>query len=589
MSKSKIEETSKQCINVIEISKKMFLALATKEKKVLKNYYNNFRPAFTLNPYAITFFQKNVSNYLLFIDTRINSCYLRVKEFLEKNGHKITSYCCVGDADFIVEYSATEMVHKHFKEEIFKLIIGAPRENDKEKLVESFKISKTFILKGTENNYSEKNEYELNTDEIQKISQIQSDYLKKNVFQNESQVKSFLQELRNRQILLGYYQLGDTTKATTKAYVLLLYTLPGYEHIVLKNKNIKDKIIDFHSINTDCVYDEFYKKANFLITAQFCNIDEYHNWKENLYKLSKDNENQINVMTFILENKISEIPNGIGNYALFDEIAKSYNTGVNNKIIIGQPYYYSEIKNNYNICVHLNTLKENGFIIGEPGTGKTYTATVLSKKLFDKKKRVHIIDCTGGISGKFTEVFPDFPKEFIKHVDTINLELQTELLDQSNHILFYQPRKEDYCKLASKIANHIIEVLNPDEIRTTNNIIIFEEAHLLFNDENTSKVLKESITISGRKGFSIWFSTQKLSHLPAALHSNLRNRIVHKVDNAEKKEVAKLLLSSDEESIYEDLEKELISLGKGQAIISLVFPQKPNDKELSPLKIIITK
>ena len=207
--------------NLEVISKKMFLELSKPEATALKKAYNNFKPAFSLNPYAITFFQKSINNYLLFIDARINSCYLRVKEFLEKNKHKITSCCCVGDADFIVEYSATDIIHERFKKEIYDLMEKAPKENPKDKLVESFKLSKTFIFKGTENNYTERNEYELSQEEIQQISQIQGDYSKKNVFQNESQLKNFLHDLRDRQILLGYYPLGETVKPTGLCFIII--------------------------------------------------------------------------------------------------------------------------------------------------------------------------------------------------------------------------------------------------------------------------------------------------------------------------------------------------------------------------------
>ena len=63
------------------------------------------------------------------------------KELLEKNKHKFTSFSCIGDADYIVEYTATEAVHNRFEKEIYDLLETAPKENPGEKLVESFKIS----------------------------------------------------------------------------------------------------------------------------------------------------------------------------------------------------------------------------------------------------------------------------------------------------------------------------------------------------------------------------------------------------------------------------------------------------------------
>jgi len=577
--------------SVNAITKKMFTELSVSEKNLLKKHYSNIRPAFTINPYALQIIQKDVNNYILFIDARINSCYLKVKEHLEKNKHKISSFSSVGDADFIVEYSSTDLVHNRFKKEIYDLLETAPKEKPGEKLVESFKITKTFILKGTNNDYTQKNEYDLADDDIPKISQLQSDYTKKasiGALGGERKLKKFLHDIRDKQILLGYYIIGEPIKATIKAYVLLLYSRTGYEHILLRNKSVREKVVDFHAISIDSGDDEFYKQANFLITAEFNSILEYHVWKENLYISSKENEHQINVMTFILENVISDIPVGVGNYTLFDEVARNYNIGLNDKVFFGHPYYYEELKTQYNICINLSTLKENGFIIGEPGTGKTYTAMVLAKKFFDKQKRVHIVDCSGGISDKFNEVFPNNSLDIVKNVELSKAKESGKIFPSSHNIFFYQPEdKKEYCDLVLDMANYITKMANPNENRVTTDILILEEAHLLFRDVEVTQAILECITISGRKGFSIWFSTQKLSHLPTTLLSNLRNRIVHKVDNAEKKLVYELLLSSGEENIYDNLEKELITLEKGQAIVSFVFPKNNLDIELSPLKIKI--
>lgn len=577
--------------SVSALSKKMYLDLSNTERKFLRKHFFNFKPSFTINPFAIADIQKNTNFYVLFIDARINSCYLKVKELLEKNKHKFSSYSSIGDADFILEYIATEAMHNRIKKEIYDLLGTAPKEKPGEKLIESFKISKTFILKGSKNDYSARTDYELSDDDIPKISQIQSDYSNNLIIQGfggQNKIKKFLTEIREKQIILGYYSLGESIKPTIKAYVLLLYSITGYEHFILRDKSISNKIVDFYSIKIDSGDDEFYKQANFLITAEFSSISEYHEWKEMLYKLSKENEYQINVMTFIIEHAISEVPIGIGNYGLFDEIAKYYNSGYNNKLIFGHPFYLDEIKQQYNICISLDTLKENGFIIGEPGTGKTYTAMVLAKKIFDKKKRVHIVDCSGGISEKFNEVFPDISTEIIKNVDVTDFE-NGFYFSESNNIFFYQPQKNKYSELVIQMLNRIVGMNNPDEKRTTNDVIIFEEAHLILKDETTVKAISECITISGRKGFSIWLSTQKLSHIPTSLHSNLRNRIIHKVDIAEKGNIASLLLSSIEECLYDDLEKEVTSLKRGEAIVSFVFPKNNTENELSPIKINIVK
>lgn len=590
----KIKKHNKPDQNFRKITKKLLFDLSGPERKGIRNLYQSPKFTFTINPFTLKKIQPNTAQYVMFIDARINECYLNIKNFLEKNKHKISAVCSAGDADFIVEYSTNETSHNLFKKEIYDLLKTAPRESKDEGLIKSYKISKTHISKGTNNNFTELPNYELTNDEIQKLTLLQKDYTNKKNYEpikDEKDVKKFLHDLKERQIILSYYIIGEQIRPVTKAYILMLYTKPGFADFIFQEPQIKESIIDFNMIAVDDAGDdEFYKLANFLIIAEFPSISDYHEWKEKMYKISLENNLQINVMTFITEHIVSEIPVGIGNYALFDEICKSYNTGLNDKVVFGHPYYYSELKTEYNICINLKTLKEHGFIIGEPGQGKTYTAMILAKKLFDKKKRVHIVDASGGISDKFKEVFPNLiDSDVVKHVEITDKLLNDFSLVKSHNIHFYQPEKDKLNAFAKNIFDYIISMANPDESRTTNDIVIFEEAHLLFRNEETKSSIMEAITISGRKGISIWFSTQKLSFFPSTLLSNLRNRIIHKIDNNEKSAVAELLRRSGEETIYENLEKELVSLQKTQAIVSFVYEKNGVDMELSPIKIGILK
>ena len=590
--KSGSQKKTKTNVDIKAISKKCFFDLSAYEQRTLRDSYRDFKHALVLNPYARAFIQKNTSDYISFIDARINSCYLIIKDFLEKNKEKISSYCCIGDADFIIEYSATEKIHRDLIKEIYDLMQSAPRENDADKLVEGYKILKVFRTRCIDNNFTEAQSYQISEDELQLLAQIQNDYTSQSaidLFGSTNELKKFLHELKDNQILLGYCSLGEAKTQPTKSYVLLLYTKPGYENIIFRNKKLINNIVDFYSVDKDNIGDQFYGYAKYLVTAEFANINDYHEWKESLYKLSEEAKHQVNFMTFIWEQTISENPMGIGDYTLFDRVARSYNTDSGDQAFIGYPYFFNILKNQYKININMNTLKENGLIIGEPGTGKTYTAMVFAKTIYDQKRRIHIVDCTGGISEKFSEVYPEIKDNIIENVSLSAYDNRQFIFGQEDKIYFYQPEEEDYCKIAIKILKDIVKMKNPDESRKTSDIIIFEEAHLLFNDDRVRTAIQECIMISGRKGFSIWFSTQKLDAFPPRLLSNLRNRIIHRVDAVDKQRISELLLSNGKDTFYDDFEGELVTLDKGEAIVSFVAPSTSIDIELSPLKIKVTK
>jgi len=591
-----LPQSRNQKVDLRTISCKNFLDLSAAHQKALRSHYSNFSPAIILNPYARKSISKDRRDYVLLIDARRNEFYFEIKKLLEESRDKFSSYCCTGDADFVVEYSATENVHKMLLKEIESLLEQAPSAIGEE-LVTVFEIEKVFRAKGTDNNCnSNKRNFNISEEDVQKLSQIQYDYdittseEVRSLFGNKQSLQRFLSRLQTEQIIMGFCPLGKPKTLSTKLCVLLVYGDVGYENVILGDRRLSERVVDFYSVNKSVTdsEDSFYKHVKHLIIAEFSNINEYGKWKEYLYKVSLEKRKNINVMTFAYEDTIAEIPMGLSDYALFDKVAKSYDTSGKNMIYMGFPYFLNALKENLKICLNTHTLKENGLIIGEPSSGKTFTAMIVAKKIFGNDRRVHVVDCTGDIANKFSEVYSENEKSIVETIDTFD-PTRKNIFGQNQKIHFYTPNRKNYCDLAKQMLQQIIDMQNPDTTRTTRDILIFEEAHLLFNDEATLKSILECITISGRKGFSIWFSTQKLSSFPQKLISNLRNKIVHRIDRSETKDVADMLLVRGEETLYTNLEEELVKLARGDAFVSFVFPDGAEEVERSPLKIKIMR
>ena len=96
------------------------------------------------------------------------------------------------------------------------------------------------------------------------------------------------------------------------------------------------------------------------------------------------------------------------------------------------------------------------------------------------------------------------------------------------------------------------------------------------------------IKVAGRKGFSLWFSTQNFNHFPIVngvyLVNDLKNRIIQKIEDTEAENIALFLCENDKSSLI-PIREELKELTKGQALVS--FYQ--NNTQLKPIKVAITK
>lgn len=577
-----------------ELSKTMYYDLSDSQKEMVSECFKQYKALFAINPYVIEFLQPKTNDYIMFVDARDSDCYDKVKQYLEANKNNVSSYCCIGDADYYVEYLGSQAAFERFKNCLAELLKDASKGTG-ESLIQAYRITEHHIIKRSKFKIPANGEYEISSDEIRTISRIQNDYSAKAVLQlfegkdKKKQLKKFFANLTSKQILLGYYASGEPV-ATIRACVLILYTRPNDEEYIIKNRDIMDNVIDLYSIMIDGTdYDPYYAKANLFVLAEFSSVYEYNNWKQTLYTMFSGKGIKVNVFTFVLERYISEIPKSVGNYALFNEIVCDYGEICNQKgIKVGCPIYLDSMRGNMIVCLHLDTIKENGIIVGEPKCGKTCTSVVIASNMLKQRVRVHIVDYSSGITvKKFESVHGALPKSRIVEIGDGDLNY-SDPFRTSEHVFIYRPAKENVLRLAVSMLDKIEKMSDSDNVRTTRDVLIFEEAKVLLSDHRFVEKVRNTILQSGRKGYSIWFSTQKIGHIPDELFSNLRNMIVHKIDSNDTAKVASLLLRKKQECIYSNLEQELEVLQIGEALVSFVISKGNGEFEPGPVKIKVS-
>lgn len=588
LQKKGIEDMKKSFSSV---EHKSYFDLNGKEKKFIEELIREKKIkclSYSLNPEFLNKIQPNLFNYIMFIDARRADYYFKIKQYIEERRDQFNSYLTTGDADFIISYSATKTNHHIIKKEVSQILDKIPVETQ-DALVQCFQVSKQLILKGKTCSTDYNETEELTFDEKIKISASLCNYYSEKVvkrFRSIKAVKDFLKKLEKNDILETYYTIGGFPEKI-KAIVLILYTDVGYEKIFKTNKEIAKNIVDLYELSGENIVDPFFKRANYAIFGEFQNMAQYHEWKEKVYNSSIQNSQLINFMTYVVEDTISEIPQTIGDLKGFEELCESYFKSKGQRIFVGNPYYYDEVEENKSIYLNPDYLKEQGLIIGYMNSGKTYSAIELSKRYVKEGLRVHFLDCTGGLTGKIKKEFPEIMEQALFSEVSIDKDQQGDLANNSGLTVYNIPEAE-YFSFVKKLLNKIQE--KPDSTgRKTTDMVIFEEAHKLFKDKETVDKLFTTIKFVGRKGLSLWFSTQRFSDFPydasgVNFAKDLKNRIIHKIDESEANSIADFLCPDDKTNTYL-LVEELKKLIPGQAIVSFYN----EDTQLKPVKVSVKK
>ncbi len=105
-------------------------------------------------------------------------------------------------------------------------------------------------------------------------------------------------------------------------------------------------------------------------------------------------------------------------------------------------------------------------------------------------------------------------------------------------------------------------------------VFFFDEAHLLFNDASKSflDAITQTVRLIRSKGVGVFFVTQSPTDVPEAVLAQLGSRIQHQLRAATPNDAKALkqTVNTYPHSDYEDLGKVILSLGIGEAIVTVM-------------------
>jgi hypothetical protein len=582
------------------LANKHYFELSSEDRKIANSLNQVIESySFIINPLTSKKIQPNVSDFIVFIDSRRADVYTQVRNYLNSRKHLFTSYCAIGDADFVIIFRGVDQVFEEFKSDMLRIHKKAPVEVSAKELINCYRVRNYHMLGGvTTNALADVEDDDLinDQDSIAEIDLLQRNYrsniVKKNYRDND--VKNLLNRWRRKGVIANFNIIRDFIPYKIKAYILILYATPKIVNDIRQDKIIRKNIKDLFEVAADPDFGEkFYRMVNYILVAEFDNINSYHKWKETLYDMALEVDN-INVFTFVVEARISEVPLGLGRRHEYSKLCGLY-SGREQIIEIGYPSYLEKEDTTKTIGIDSDVIPLHGLICGEKETGKSTTVVTLATAVNKLSAAVHVIDLTKDATSKLKEVSKRLGISVVT-VDInnfINTTFDINAIER-NIYLYDTSSENETQKVAEKLLNSIKEIKGKE--RELKHMFLFEEAHTLFvNAVTLPSLLFSVIEYAGRKGVGLWFSTQKLSHLchdNKCLYNYLPNIILHKMTLEDEIKLGSTILSGFQkqqtfqefEGLY-DLPTSIAQLNRGEAFVS--FCRRHNGKTLSlpPLKV----
>jgi DNA helicase HerA-like ATPase len=125
--------------------------------------------------------------------------------------------------------------------------------------------------------------------------------------------------------------------------------------------------------------------------------------------------------------------------------------------------------------------------------------------------------------------------------------------------------------LLADLFHDLPEVGDPDKPKL---VFFFDEAHLLFDDASKAFLdqIAQTVRLIRSKGVGVFFVTQTPTDVPDAVLAQLGSRIQHQLRAATPNDAKalKLTVNTYPTSSYDDLDKVILSLGIGEAIVTVM-------------------
>jgi len=466
---------------------------------------------FLINTHVLNNIPPKSSHYLILIDAFKAGLYNEIISILNKYKKNITSYRCVGEKDFACFYTGEESLLTKFLSEISELFIKVAVKP--KKIIQCLELKSFFAGRKL---ISDAVSLDL-LREQSNLAMIET-YLKD---YRKPVSPQFLSDIKNNNILVGYKIIYDFLQLKKFRVIIIVWSPVNIREFLIK-REISEKVLEAYTFVK--VIDGYgdtgdpettYTDTQNVIICEFDNLNEYTRWMDDFYEYSTE----INCLSVLIEDRISEIPITIGKYHEFEKIYKKYESN-NGCIMIGNPIMYgSETMIDKDICLDMNVINRHGIICGIPGSGKTTTLKIIAEESKRKGLGVYIIDVER--DEKFKEYSLIDNGEFIKG--------NISLINSKKSICRFDIKEENSINRDSIMIKLLDNILYLEETDQMEYLLLIDEFKSVLS-ENVLPKITDALDRARKRGVGIWCISQSLKHFQTGeLYNQLRNKIIHQL------------------------------------------------------------
>lgn len=496
-----------------------YWSLSLKERQIAdilkdEGIINNF--TFSVNTEIFNSIKPKTGHYLILIDAFKAGLYRDIKAKLIDKKHILTSYRAIGEKDFVCFFTGPENQLKDFLSEISLLFKNVKPKN----IIQCLSL-KSYFSRGKFIEHKINQKFLSDQAKFAEIESCLDDY--------RQFPPAFLSQLEGSNILSGYKIIYDFLKLRKLRIVIIVWSSINIKDFLISDGAKINVIEAFAFISLVDGYGDTgdpettYTDTANVIVCEFDNINQYKTWMDDFYSFTTE----INCLSIVIEDNISERTMSISNYYEFSKLCNKYKFIEGNAVKIGKPVMSGDEPDlSSDVCIDIAIINRHGLICGNPRSGKTNTAVLIAESAASKGINVHILDVKGD-EEKFQKYEEFKTDEFVKN--------GIPIAKSSGGIRRYEiPLAKDDSDKVKKWEFFIIPFLEEfkklgESGGKITHLVLIDEFVQIASPQILDK-LDTTLDFIPSKGVGIWCISQEIKHFSQTkISEKLKNKIIHQL------------------------------------------------------------
>lgn len=543
---------------------------------------------------------KRPTRFIVIVETRRVKLYWAVRQYLESLKYNVNSYFTGGSADFLCDALLAPVAYDQFTGGLVESLRGAGADKltkDVWEFISVFRVDEPLYLCGTRlKEFGEPSDQALRTLVASRrlFEEALRNYEDKRfvtLFQGKARrAQDYVRDLYRDRLIVGFRPVLDYSLHLDREYVPIVIRPKALDTLLERKPSVVDPVVELLRVSAVRPADEADREVTHIFINHYSHPALRQQWKQAVYGGAPD---EVNTFSFPLEGTLNEtlivlsdLPELLAKADRFRGVEQAKLgslDGVNGEAV--------------DIGVPLSGLGFHGVTLGEPGTGKTNSDSVLVMSLLAVLDGVVVLDASGSLRSKLDLAAlqgKGYEAEAIAISTTDDLKRLDGEVAFAKGLLLVEPVAELLKGAWEAVVQGVMAARDvaKNTPRPVHRLLLVEEAGDLVSQLRDGDLLG-FVNKAFRKGWCVWLSAQfpsQLGHGRDAANqviSSLQNRLLHRIKDATQRD---LLLEGLESAGVEDAESVVSALatlevGRAWVVMSEARNEKPVSMPALPIRV----